>query len=213
MGNAALLHRYGFTEPDNPFDIINIDMHLITQWSKTTSFSDRLFRRRVSLWRRLDFSGCISQNSEYFEVTIDGIPQLELLVLLYIIFLTEESYTKLDITTISFKEIEIPAKLILLNKITASSVPRAPQKDPEEFLHTENVCRALTNLADAREVLYGLDSLEVDLNKLKDCCCVSEKKLYHSLVMRVSERTILEKLRFYASQFHRKKKRKSDANQ
>lgn len=213
MGNAALLHRYGFTEPDNPFDIINIDMHLIAQWSNTTSFSNRLFRRRVSLWRRLDFSGCISQNSEYFEVTIDGVPQLELLVLLYIVFLTEESYTKLDFGIISFKEIDIPAKLILLNKMTASSIPEIHKKDPEEFLHTENVCHALISLADARELLYGLDSLEVDLNKLKDCCCVSEKKLYHSLVMRVSERTILEKLRFYASQFHRTKKRKIDAIQ
>ncbi|PIN24330.1 hypothetical protein CDL12_02941 [Handroanthus impetiginosus] len=29
LGNAALLHRYGFTEPDNPFDILNIDLDIM----------------------------------------------------------------------------------------------------------------------------------------------------------------------------------------
>ncbi|KAL2553335.1 SET domain-containing protein [Forsythia ovata] len=53
LGNAALLHRYGFTELDNPFDIVNIDLELVLQWSSSL-FSCRHSRRRLSLWRKLD---------------------------------------------------------------------------------------------------------------------------------------------------------------
>ena len=85
LGNAALLHRYGFTEQDNSYDIVNIDMELVLQWC-TSVFSDRHSRARVSLWRKLGYSACGSQNSEYFEISFDGEPQIELLVLLHIMF-------------------------------------------------------------------------------------------------------------------------------
>lgn len=99
MGNAALLHRYGFTELDNPYDIVNIDIELVVQWSSSL-FSNRHSRARLSLWRKLGYSGCESENSEYFEVSYNGEPQLELLFLLYIILLSEEAYTKLDLTLV-----------------------------------------------------------------------------------------------------------------
>ena len=41
LGNAALLHRYGFTEPDNPFDIVNIDLELVLQWSASLNLRKR----------------------------------------------------------------------------------------------------------------------------------------------------------------------------
>ncbi|KAH9329024.1 hypothetical protein KI387_001132, partial [Taxus chinensis] len=95
LSNAALLHRYGFTEADNPFDIINIDFDLVIDCC-LLSFSSRYIRFRVALWRRLGCAGCSSQDCEYFEVTASGEPQLELLLLLYIIYLSDEVYQKLD---------------------------------------------------------------------------------------------------------------------
>ncbi|XVF14684.1 hypothetical protein REPUB_Repub09cG0082600 [Reevesia pubescens] len=96
LGNAALLHRYGFTEPNNPFDIVNIDLELVLKWG-CSLFSSRYCRARLSLWRRLDFCGCVSENSEYFEISSVGEPQMELLMLLYIMLLPEDAYDKLDI--------------------------------------------------------------------------------------------------------------------
>lgn len=60
MGNAALLHRYGFTEPDNPLDIINIDLDLVIKWC-SSSFSNRYARSRLSCFSKpciplLDFN-------------------------------------------------------------------------------------------------------------------------------------------------------------
>ncbi|GLJ16984.1 hypothetical protein SUGI_0293720 [Cryptomeria japonica] len=95
LSNAALLHRYGFTEPDNPFDIINIDFDLVIDCCLLL-FSRRHLRVRVALWRRLGCAGCSSQDCEYFEVSANGTPQLELLLLLYIIHLPDEVYQRLD---------------------------------------------------------------------------------------------------------------------
>ncbi|KAK9997399.1 hypothetical protein SO802_022085 [Lithocarpus litseifolius] len=97
VGNAALLHRFGFTEPDNPFDIVNIDLELVSQWSLSL-FSGRYSRAKLSLWRRLGYSGCVSENTEYFEISSDGEPKIELLILLYIMLLPEDTYHKLDLT-------------------------------------------------------------------------------------------------------------------
>ncbi|KAJ7975551.1 N-lysine methyltransferase [Quillaja saponaria] len=70
LSNAALLHRYGFTEQDNLYDIVNIDLELVLQWSRSL-YSGRYSRARVSMWRRLGYSACVSQNSEYFEISTD----------------------------------------------------------------------------------------------------------------------------------------------
>ena len=47
-GSVGLLHRYGFTEPDNPNDIVNTNLELILHWSSTL-FSGRHSRGRFSL--------------------------------------------------------------------------------------------------------------------------------------------------------------------
>ncbi|MCD9641751.1 hypothetical protein HAX54_028178 [Datura stramonium] len=196
LGNAALLHRYGFAEPDNQYDIVNLDLELVLQWS-SSRFSHRYSRRRLSLWRKLDYSGCVSQNSEYFEISFDGEPQVELLVLLYIILLPEEVYAELDLAvsmTSGFeksKGFKLSKKdIILFGEGFESS---------NSILLTDGVCAVLLELADIRESLYGSNRLEDDIKTLNCCCLVKEPKTYYSLVLRISERRILEKLRCYAS--------------
>ncbi|RWW50181.1 hypothetical protein BHE74_00043584 [Ensete ventricosum] len=201
MGNAALLHRYGFTEADNPFDIVNIDVALLVRWCSST-FSNRYARARISLWRRLNYSGCTSQHTEYFEISYDGEPQLDLLVLLYIIFLVDDAYEKLSYMVDAFDGPDESTNIVNLIKITRNKFRKAKgQKKPEdikELLVSDNVCSALISLADLRESLYGTSSLDENMNMLKRCCPVKDRKLYHSLILRTSERMILAKLRDYA---------------
>ncbi|RWW03203.1 hypothetical protein GW17_00033653 [Ensete ventricosum] len=191
MGNAALLHRYGFTEADNPFDIVNIDVALLVRWCSST-FSNRYARARISLWRRLNYSGCTSQHTEYFEISYDGEPQLDLLVLLYIIFLVDDAYEKLSYMVDAFDGPDESTNIVNLIKITRNKFRKAKgQKKPEdikELLVSDNVCSALISLADLRESLYGTSSLDENMNMLKRCCPVKDRKLYHSLILRTKKR-------------------------
>ncbi|KAL3844970.1 hypothetical protein ACJIZ3_002373 [Penstemon smallii] len=186
LGNAALLHRYGFTEPDNPFDILNIDLEIVVQWS-LSSFSCRQSRRRLTFWRKLNYSGCVSQNSEYFEISLDGEPQIELLILLHIILLPEDEYEELDVALTATGELN-EKKSFLYTKDTELS---------KKLLLTQKVGEALLSLADIREGLYGRNSLEDDMRMFNECCCETNRELYHSLLLRISERRIIEKLRAY----------------
>lgn len=194
MGNAALLHRYGFTEQDNPYDIVNIDLELVLQWCSSL-FSGRYTRARVSLWKKLDYSACFSQNSEYFEISTNGEPQIELLILLYIMLLPEDAYQKLDIS------IPIAGNVHKTRETTLSDdyyiLSKEVSSMSKESLLTRKVFDALLSLADMRDSLYGLNSMEDDIEVLKS---VKERKLFHSLVLRISERKVLEKLRNYAAQ-------------
>lgn len=194
MGNAALLHRYGFTEPDNPYDIVNIDLELVTEWS-TSSFTSRYTRARLSLWRKLGYTGCESQNSEYFEVSSTGEPQTELLILLYILLLPDDTYNKLDLaisTTGDCLSKEGREITIGKHKFTFG------QSGRNDVLLTDGVCEALLAIVDKRESLYGsMSSLEDDIVRIETCLLPRDRRLYHSLVLRVSERKILEKLRSY----------------
>jgi SET domain-containing protein 6 len=196
LGNAALLHRYGFTEQDNTYDIVNIDLELVLQWCSSL-FSDRHSRSRISLWRRLGYSSD-SENSEYFEISFDGEPQIELLILLYIIFLTDDVYHKLDLSvTIGGNCHESNEKTSFLNGDNVF-LDKASNMSKKTLL-TKEVCDALLSLADIRDSLYGMKSIEDDIEALERCSFVRDRKLYHSLVLRISERKILQKLRNYAS--------------
>lgn len=204
LGNAALLHRYGFTEPDNPFDIVNVDMELVVHWSSSL-FSNRYSRSRVSLWRRLGHSGCDIQDSEYFEISFDGEPQMELLVLLYIMFLPEENYRKLDFALSNSGNL-----LEDLKGDTCEFLSRGSSKMTSDMLMNKDVGRALLSLADLRDGLYGTESLKDDMAAIEQCCPMKDKKLYHSLMLRISERSILKKLRSFAERScTRKKSRRS----
>ncbi|KAL8551798.1 hypothetical protein ACS0TY_000741 [Phlomoides rotata] len=198
LGNAALLHRYAFTEPDNPFDILNIDLDIVVQWSLSL-YSCRHSRRRLSLWKKLEYAGCVSQDSEYFEISFDGEPQMELLVLLYIMLLPEEEFNELDLALSVRKEIKgTPTSHLLLKQ----SILILSAKDSEiskKLLLTQSVQQALSSLADARESLYGPNSLEEDIKSLNECSQATGPKSYHSLMLRISERRIIEKLRCFAA--------------
>lgn len=208
MGNAALLHRYGFTELDNTFDIVNMDLDLVLKWSSSI-FSNRYGRSRLSLWRKLNYSGCTSENTEYFEISFDGEPQIELIILLFIIFLPEDAYRKLSLMTHSFcQEADESANLMKLININRSKCIVIAEDGMKELLMTGDVCNALVSLADVRESFYGPNSLEDDENQLRNCCRIKERKLYHAFVLRVSERSILSKLRLYAAGGYKSKRRK-----
>ncbi|KAE9449749.1 hypothetical protein C3L33_18353, partial [Rhododendron williamsianum] len=196
VGNAALLHRYGFTEANNPYDIVNIDLELVVQWSSSL-FSGRHSRMRLSLWRRLDYSGCVSQNSEYFEISLNGEPQLELLILLYIMLLPEESYRQLDLTVSTAGSLNESLNLILPGhgNIETEEVPETIK----DLLLTKSVRKALLAIANIRDSFYGSNSFEDDIEALRRSCPLRERKLYHSLMLRASERRILQKLRAYAA--------------
>lgn len=196
MGNAALLHRYGFTEPENPYDIVNIDIELVLRWSSSL-FSSRYSRSRVALWKKLDHSGCLAQNSEYFEISSDGKPEIELLILLYVMSLSEEEYNELSLGLSTPSTCNKLAGPVLSRKVRVTL-----EKGTEignNVLLTNAVRSALIEVADLRESLYGSSLLEDDIKELASCCPVKERKFYHSLVLRVSERRILQKLRAYAS--------------
>ncbi|XP_022741448.1 N-lysine methyltransferase setd6 isoform X3 [Durio zibethinus] len=195
LGNAALLHRYGFTEPNNPFDIVNIDLELVLKWGFSL-FSNRYCRAKLSLWRRLDFSGCVSENSEYFEISSDGEPQRELLTLLYIMLLPEDACHKLDINICTADKVGECIGMMLSEKHNIKW--DGSSEISKELLLTEKVCNALLALADIRESCYGSKTIDEDMEALKRCC-MKERKLYHSLVLRISERKILEKLRTFAT--------------
>lgn len=198
LGNAALLHRYGFTEQDNSYDIVNIDMELVIQWCSTT-FSDRHCRARVSLWRGLGYSACGIQNSEYFEISFDGEPQIELLILLQIMLLPDNAYHRLDLSVSvsgNCHESNGTSTTLLNDNI----IPNKAFDMSKKSLLPKNVCGALLSLADMRESLYGSKSIEDDIEALGRCSLVREIKLYHSLMLRINERKVLQKLRNYASQ-------------
>ncbi|CAE6076446.1 unnamed protein product [Arabidopsis arenosa] len=214
MGNAALLHRYGFTELDNPYDIVNIDLELVTEWS-TSSFTSRYTRTRLALWRKLGYTGCESQNSEYFEVSSTGEPQTELLFLLYILLLPDDTYNKLDIaeSTTGASLSKERRESSPSHEITIGKHKFVFGESGNDILLTDGVCEALLTIVDKRESLYGsLSSLEDDIDRLKTCCLPGDRRLYHSLVLRVSERKILKKLRSYihtkANEFSGGKRRK-----
>ena len=47
------------TEPNNPNDLVNLDLELVLHWGSAL-FSGRHCRGRLSLWWRLDYHGCVS---------------------------------------------------------------------------------------------------------------------------------------------------------
>ncbi|XP_047308214.1 N-lysine methyltransferase setd6 isoform X2 [Impatiens glandulifera] len=196
LGNAALLHRYGFTESDNPFDIVNVDLDLVLQWS-CSLYSKRHSRARLSLWRKLGHSSCSSQNSEYFEISSDGIPQIELLILLYVMLLSDKAYEDLD---------HMLSTGVTSNE-SLSFLLKEQTDNMEDVLLSVSVRNGLLLLADMRESAYGSNSIEDDVMAMRTCCSVKERKVYHSMMLRICERKILQKLRSYANRNDRSRKR------
>lgn len=175
---------------------MNIDIDLVTQWS-SEQFSNRHTRARLSLWRKLGHSGYSIDDSEYFEIYSDGTPQLELLILLYILVLPDKSYEKLNLGSSS-----VQGNHDLGTVLLANNGDKKNKWSTNKLLMTDIVCDALLCLADMRESFYGVtSSLEEDQSALiKDCWNESKRKLYYSLVLRSGERFILMKLRCKATE-------------
>ncbi|CAM8944388.1 unnamed protein product [Rhodiola kirilowii] len=192
LSNAALLHRYGFTEANNPYDIVNIDLELVRQ-STSSLYTERYMRSRVALWKRLDLARL---ETEYFEISSEGQPELELLILLYIISLPEEVNYLLELAT-STGDASNKAKVENLPKECALIFKT--RQETSTKLQTGRVCDALLSIANLRETLYNSDSLQKDLEVMKTYCPNRDRKRYHSLMLRISERNILHKLRLYAA--------------
>lgn len=171
---------------------MNIDLELVLQWSLSL-FSSRRSRARVSLWRKLGYSGCVSQNSEYFEISFDGEPQIELLIVLHILLLPEDAYHKLDFA------VAAAGKLEELKGDIGMFFFEGTSEMNRDTLMNKNVGSALLTLVNMRECLYGTSSLEDDIEAFERGCPIKERKLYHSLMLRISERRILEKCRTYVA--------------
>lgn len=171
---------------------MNIDLELVLQWSLSL-FSSRCSRARVSLWRRLGYYGCVSQNSEYFEISFGGEPQMELLILLHIMLSSEDAYHKFDLA------IAAAGSLEELKEDIGKFLCDGTSEMKRDMLMNKKVGRALLLIVEMRDGLYGTSSLEDDIEALGRCCPIKEKKLYHSLMLRISERRILEKCRTYAA--------------
>ncbi|CAM6058757.1 unnamed protein product [Sphagnum tenellum] len=207
LSNSALLHRYGFTEPNNPFDIVNVELATVSDIC-CQSFTQRHFRRRVNIWRKTGCEPCSSEGSEYFEITADGKPQAELLMLLYIIHLPDPACSSL-----LFED-------DLVGKATRDVVAENENKlnailgELDCWLLTIPVCRCLMSLLLERNSLYPQeeegsmtksvqmqsgknfslkDSVDHERTKLENINCEQDPKLFHALSLRLSERTILHK--------------------
>lgn len=123
-----------------------------------------------------------------------------MLVLLYIMLLADKEYYKLDLaiaTAGGSSDEPMPVDIIFPDK--SQQLRHNAEMLTEELLLTKSLCNGLSSLADMRDSLYGANSLEDDIRALGRCNCISEKKLYHSLVLRISERKILRKLQIYAA--------------
>lgn len=213
LSNASLLHRHGFTEPDNPYDIVNIDFTLVMQYC-TSFFSERYVRNRVRLWRKYGCCALKSQATEYFEIEACGKPQSELLFFLYILHLSEKAVLAAEIFLHELKvggddNCNFQWEVKVLKTICKEASGR-PRWDPCSFLECERsigdldrvlltaeVCEALLWLSAGRDKAYGKTSLEEDLKLHTVVRPKEDSKLFYALSLRISERSILKRLQYF----------------
>lgn len=220
LSNAALLHRYGFTELGNPYDIINVDFALVVEYC-TLLFSKRHVRNRVRYWRRFGCTACKSQNNEYFEISAGGKPQIELLFLLFIVHLSDITFERFSLTfakaensalgykwsdkyfdiaingtVCSFRDEELKP-LSSRGRYQASALVGHSKQEPvnlQDFFLTKDVCKSLLWLCNERDKLYGTTSLEEDQQRVKAISGTECSKFLKAMSLRVSERCILRNL-------------------
>jgi hypothetical protein len=152
---------------------------------------------------------CTSQDTEYFEVSADGKPQNDLLMLLYILHLSDETFDKLScLETVTDQGIESAAKA--LGWVGACEQrPSAPSKkrrrqtrqgakelqavDLESWLLTARVATSVQKLLGKRDSLYPISSLEEDSAALLTLDQTHQPQRFHAFALRCSERSILRK--------------------
>ncbi|KAL3680486.1 hypothetical protein R1sor_023442 [Riccia sorocarpa] len=212
LSNAALLHRYGFTELNNPFDIVNVDLSLVVDAFERTH-SPRQVRRRVKQWKAV-FCSPDSQQSDYFEISATGKPEEGLLMLLYILNISDERFDGfLNMPDSPHSENTIEATASFLGWRgnpeggTAAMSGRRKTKggdrkvgneeklkvDLETWLLTAPVGRSMLAVLELRNSLYPTDSLEADEALLSATDSRTQPERFHALRLRISERSILRK--------------------
>lgn len=218
LSNAALLHRYGFTEPDNPFDIVNIDMALVLDLC-SESFSSRHIRRCTALWRRVGCAPCDSQDCEYFEISAAGKPQEDLLMFLFLMHLPDEAFDRLSRLEDSLIDqgIEKTARALEWGgppkqEPVAHSKKRGRGLQSKqmvrvdtgvevgEWLLTRPVAKSVLQLLKNRDCFYPTSSLDDDLALLSAINQTEQPQRFHAMALRSSERSILKKSRALVSQ-------------
>ncbi|KAL0427925.1 UNVERIFIED_CONTAM: Ribosomal lysine N-methyltransferase 3 [Sesamum latifolium] len=90
-------------------------------------------------------------------------------------------------------------KAVSLEKERSKRLQASACWERRGFCLTRDVCQALFSLADARESLYGPNSLDDDIKSFTESSHITDPKLYHSLTLRISERRIIERLRSFAA--------------
>lgn len=118
---------------------------------------------------------------------------MELLILLRMMLLSEDAYHKFDLA------IAAAGSLEELKEGIGKFLCDGTSEMKRDILMNKKVGRALLLIVEMRDGLYGMSSLEDDIEALGSCCPIKEKKLYHSLMLRISERRILEKCRTYGA--------------
>lgn len=212
LSNAALLCRYGFTELDNPFDIVNIDMSLVVD-SFGEEYTSRHVRRRVTKWKKVCFSQRDAEDCEYFEISATGKPEEGLLMLMYIMHMTDEHFDTLtDMSDSCDSDNKIESIACFLGWSGRAEEPSAAKRrksksksqdkrleeeklklDLETWLLTAPVCRSMLRVLRLRNGLYPTESIEADEAMLSTTYRTEHAERFHALSLRISERSILRK--------------------
>lgn len=220
LGNASLLLRYGFTEPDNPFDIVNLELVTVTQVCRKL-FAKRHVRRRILLWRKTGCAPLVSQGSEYFEITYEGKPETELLLLLFIMHLPDDRSEDLEHALCAESQgIAAVGELLGWRQVTGRREKRlgGGRRRPkggkrskfsasvgdaqpgvgdaetfDEWLTTPSVGETLLLVLQARDSLYPSASVEEDIETLSRTCALKQNTQYHGLSLRIAERSVLRR--------------------
>lgn len=216
MSNAALLYRYGFTEPNNQFDIVNLDLDLIKEAvfslsndTKTSGNISRTFRQCQRLLEKIGFSPSKSREVSYFEIDSSGKPQIDLLLLLKLVSLSTSELDSFFIfsTSLEFGEesnIKKIASYFIEIQRNIRSTKRRPSKakgmeldvfGPKEtiFLSSKVVNFLLIALQKRENLYQPKTSLWDDKVRLMKKSLKNSE--YHALSLRIYEREILSRCR------------------
>ncbi|XP_002977945.2 N-lysine methyltransferase setd6 [Selaginella moellendorffii] len=193
LGNAALLHRYGFTEPNNPHDIVNLDMDCVLE-VLLSRFQKKRVRKRGRVWRKAGFSGCESQGSEYFEISASGKPQIELLLLLFVIQSRARDCKALEDAAAKVKgRVKKATKALGWRKETHCHPTKKRRLESvesrlERWLLNSTVINLLLLVIGKRDELYGI-TFGKEEQALGECR--QHTKELHAARLRIGERRIL----------------------
>ena len=199
---------------NNPFDICNVDVNMVIEGVRGCLLGDpkarqgvmsaRMGRSCVRICSDFQFPPLISQSSSYYEFNFSGQPQTELLLLIKLMLSSEVEVLRIgeqsgNVTTLSFLATALGWKMTTK---TQKVIPSEEKEDDVEeevrrwILSSKTVCSCLLHVLDLRERMYpGSRTLEDDKASLLQLSVIDHSREFCALVLRVSEREILQKCR------------------